>query len=379
MLTPTRPTHQTHSTHRTLQVPANAKHINLRWRLPNNGAFAAAAPQATDHLAEYLAAHASEATEAQEREQPQSTHGSHGAERELQGEGKERTRAHELERELERANARNQELQLRIDTLVRDVAQRESDASKRESFVAELEKTDLAEEHRTLHGHLAAVTAQLESVQANAATLHGRLVHKEAELLAAQAEAAAQRRRVAETEEVLRVSESGSSALEARGYEQYEQLTRAQSEAAEWECKSKRWSKERAGLQQKVDEASRQASRRRDELYFTRTNMLREQLKLRQELEGTLPPRTEGGARLGHTTAQPAVHRHTTTPPSHWTGLDGVARSPRSLDHVADFEAELLHEWRVAEVTVRVRVRVRVRARVPNPIPVPIPNFTSGA
>jgi len=200
------------------------------------------------------------------------------------------------------------------------------------------------------------VTAQLEGVQANAASLHGRLVHKEAELLAAQAEAAAQRRRVAETEEVLRVSKSGSSALEARGYEQYEQLTRAQSEAAEWECKSKRWSKERAGLQQKADEASRQASRRRDELYFTRTNMLREQLKLRQELEGTLPPRSEGGARLGHTTAQPAVHRHTTTHPSHWTGLDGIARSPRSLDHVADFEAELLREWRVAESDAAVEV-----------------------
>ena len=271
-------------------------HINLRWRLPNNGAFAAAAPQPADHLAEYLAAHASEATEAQEREHPHGQRTAHhqgaqGAERELQGEGKERTRAYELERELERANARNHELQLRIDTLVRDLAQRES-------FVADgLESTDLAEEHRTLHEHLAAVTAQLEGVQANAASLHGRLVHKEAELLAAQAEAAAQRRRVAETEEVLRVSKSGSSALEARGYEQYEQLTRAQSEAAEWECKSKRWSKERAGLQQKADEASRQASRRRDELYFTRTNMLREQLKLRQELEGTLPPRSEGGAR----------------------------------------------------------------------------------
>ena len=154
---------------------------------------------------------------------------------------------------------------------------------------------------------------------------------------------------------MLRASKSGSSALEARGYQQYEQLMRAQSDAAEWECKSKRWSKEKAGLQQKIDEATRQASRRRDELYFTRTNMLREQLKLRQELEGTLPPRAEGGARLGHTTAQPAVHRHTTSAGG-WTGLDGVARSPRSLDHVADFETELLHEWRVAEAGAAAEV-----------------------
>ena len=93
------------------QVPGNAKHINLRWRLPNNGAFAATAQQPADHLAEYRAAHASEA-EAQERGQ---LHG-WGAEREpmLQVECmKERARADELALELERANARNQELQLR--------------------------------------------------------------------------------------------------------------------------------------------------------------------------------------------------------------------------------------------------------------------------
>ena len=104
------------------QVPGNAKHINLRWRLPNNGAFAAAAQQPADHLAEYRAAHASEA-EAQERGQ---LHG-WGAERDLMLQVecmKERTRADELALELERANARNQELQLRIDTLVRDLALR---------------------------------------------------------------------------------------------------------------------------------------------------------------------------------------------------------------------------------------------------------------
>ena len=80
-------------------------------------------------------------------------------------------------------------------------------------------------------------------------------------MLAAQADAATQRRRVAETEEVLRESKSGSSALEARGYQQYEQLIRAQSAAAEWESRSRRWSKERADLQQKLDDATRQASR----------------------------------------------------------------------------------------------------------------------
>ena len=276
------------------------KQINLRWRLPNNGAFAAA-PQPADHLADYLAGHASEATEAKERGAEQLQLHGRGADLEaaLQGEGtgSERARADRLELELERANARNQELQLRIDTLVREIGVARDGQAAEPHAPPELRGDALAEEHRTLQEHLVAVTAQLEGVQANAATLHGRLVHKEAELLAAQGEAAAQRRRVAETEEVLRVSKSGSSALEARGYEQYEQLTRAQSEAAEWECKSKRWSKERAGLQQKADEASRQASRRRDELYFTRTNMLREQLKLRQELEGTLPPRSEGGAR----------------------------------------------------------------------------------
>jgi hypothetical protein len=139
-------------------VPGGAK-LNLRWRLPNNGAFAAAALQPADPLAEYLAAHASEATEAQEREQ---LHG-RGAEHEaaLQGEGKERARADELELELERANARNQELQLRIDTLVRDLALRES------SVTDELKPPELrgdglagealAGEHRTLQEHLIAV------------------------------------------------------------------------------------------------------------------------------------------------------------------------------------------------------------------------------
>ena len=139
-------------------MPGGAK-LNLRWRLPNNGAFAAAALQPADPLAEYLAAHASEATEAQEREQ---LHG-RGAEHEaaLQGEGKERARADELELELERANARNQELQLRIDTLVRDLELRES------SVTDELKPPELrgdglagealAGEHRTLQEHLIAV------------------------------------------------------------------------------------------------------------------------------------------------------------------------------------------------------------------------------
>lgn len=321
---------------RCTQVPGNAKHINLRWRLPNNGVFAEAAPQPADYLAEYRATHASEVG-AQERGQLQGW----GAERDpmLQVECmKERTRADELALELERANARNQELQLRIDTLLRDLALRPT--LRTDEPEASGLHGDVAGEQRTLQEQLAAVTAQLEGVQAEAAALHGRLVHKEAELLAAQAEAATQRRRVAETEEVLRESKSGSSALEARGYQQYEQLIRAQSEAAEWESRSRRWSKERADLQQKLNDATRQASRRRDELYFTRTNMLREQLKLRQELEGTLPPRVEGGARLGHTTAQPAVHRHTTTSASHWT-----------VDRV--------------RARVRVMVGVRVRGRPP--------------
>ena len=38
------------------------------------------------------------------------------------------------------------------------------------------------------------------------------------------------------------------------------------------------------------------------------------------------------------------MHRHTTTSASHWTGLDGVARSPRSLDQLQEFETELLYE-----------------------------------
>jgi len=139
-------------------VPGGAK-LNLRWRLPNNGAFAAAALQPADPLAEYLAAHVSEATEAQEREQ---LHG-RGAEHEaaLQGEGKERTRADELELELERANARNQELQLRIDTLVRDLALRESlvtDELKPPELRGDgLAREALAGEHRTLQEHLIAV------------------------------------------------------------------------------------------------------------------------------------------------------------------------------------------------------------------------------
>ena len=38
------------------------------------------------------------------------------------------------------------------------------------------------------------------------------------------------------------------------------------------------------------------------------------------------------------------MHRHTTTSPSHWTGLDDIARSPRSLDQLQEFETELLYE-----------------------------------
>ena len=97
--------------------------------------------------------------------------------------------------------------------------------------------------------------------------------------------------------------------------------------------------------QRQIEEATHAALRRRDELYFTRTNMLKEQVKLQQQLQGTLPPKAEGGARLEMQNAKPVSPRRE----SGGALAAAVARAPRSLDHVMDFENQLIAEWRAAE------------------------------
>ena len=70
---------------------------------------------------------------------------------------KERARADELALELERANARNQELQLRIDTLVRDLALRPTLRTDEPDIIpgASGLNGDVAGEQRTLQEQLA--------------------------------------------------------------------------------------------------------------------------------------------------------------------------------------------------------------------------------
>ena len=121
-------------------------------------------------------------------------------------------------------------------------------------------------------------------------------------------------------------------------------------------------------------DASRSSLRRRDELYFTRTNMLKEQLRLKQELEGTLPPKEPGSPRLNRSTGKPQSPRGGggggggrggrgggrgggggggDSPRGGGRGEGGGGemppRSPRSPDHVQDFEQQIIAEWRAAE------------------------------
>ena len=51
----------------------------------------------------------------------------------------------------------------------------------------------------------------------------------------------------------------------------------------------KKWRAERAQLQRDLTEATRNVGKRRDELYFTRVQLMKEQLRLRSELEHSVP------------------------------------------------------------------------------------------
>ena len=92
--------------------------------------------------------------------------------------------------------------------------------------------------------------------------------------------------------------------------------------------------------------------------------MLKEQLRLKQELEGTLPPKEPGSPRLNQSTAKPQSPRGGGKGGRGGAGKGGGGGgggaggavpqevpppSARSPDHVQDFEAQLIAEWRAAE------------------------------
>ena len=214
---------------------------------------------------------------------------------------------------------------------------------------------------------------ELRAVRARGLQLGGDLLKRTEEL--ADLRAAKSR-----LEEELRKADVRYKVLEARAFDTEALLAAAKERAAEWEAKGKKWRAERAQLQRDLTEATRNVGKRRDELYFTRVQLMKEQLRLRSELEHSVPalhptpapsppqaarheasprrsrrenrtlaemsPRRSRAAKRP-ASASPQARPSGAIPPA--TFVHELApRSPRSTDPPLAFANELLVEWRVA-------------------------------
>ena len=214
---------------------------------------------------------------------------------------------------------------------------------------------------------------ELRAVRARGLQLGGDLLKRTEEL--ADLRAAKSR-----LEEELRKADVRYKVLEARAFDTEALLAAAKERAAEWELRGKKWRAERAQLQRDLTEATRNVGKRRDELYFTRVQLMKEQLRLRSELEHSVPalhptpapsppqaarheasprrsrrenrtlaemsPRRSRAAKRP-ASASPQARPSGAIPPA--TFVHELApRSPRSTDPPLAFANELLVEWRVA-------------------------------
>lgn len=215
-------------------------------------------------------------------------------------------------------------------------------------------------------------TAELNLARVNLAAEQADREHAEQALDAAKAQGKRWR-------ESLQETEARRQALDTRCVAQSSELSTVKAHARELKRRASDFKAEKTALLREVDKNTSSAILRREELYFTRTNMLKEQLRLRGELErkplpdpeppSAEPPNRDFLAKRSWELAPPnpaagpsrtpaadsprqrRVYTPTARPaePPPTTFVHGLSpRNPRSVDPPEEFETELLNEFRAA-------------------------------
>jgi hypothetical protein len=265
--------------------------------------------------------------------------------------------------------ARTEAYHARQEVAHRDAEQRRREALERAAQAKALEAAGID-----------AVDASEAGGSAGAEALRAQLQGCVEEMERLRAEAADAR---AQAERWLAaLAESREAEREARAAAQshLEDGNMLRRRVSEQQGQARVWAKERAALLSEVDRNASGAIRRREELYFTRTNMLKEQLRLRGELERIplpLPssppphscesaaprhpksPPSPRTARAASATARPSPRGKPTNalsaapapPPTFVHGLS--PRAPNSPDNRRAFSEQVMLEYRAAQQAPR--------------------------
>lgn len=178
-------------------------------------------------------------------------------------------------------------------------------------------------QQRSLEGAMEATTMQAQAVEAHAAI---SLETCQAALVCSQGEAAARAADVTEAREhakamrsKLTQAEERNHALDTLAASRLFEIDGLKKQVEELHARAHVWRKERAKILRELDRNTSSSILRREELYFTRTNLLKEQLRLKGELEHNPlplphgPPSPHGTA---HGTARGTAHGTPHGPPS---------------------------------------------------------------
>lgn len=159
--------------------------------------------------------------------------------------------------------------------------------------------------------------------------------------------------------EQLGAAQGKNEALDSRVASVLSEVEAAKAAHRTLKSKEKEWRAERAQLYSEIDKNTTNSIMRREELYFTRTNLLKETARLRTELEvRPLPDPDEvdppywlprDPARLQR--VQTATRRPPKPPPKPF--ICGIApRAPRAMEKGKAFQDEVVSEFRAAEYAV---------------------------
>ena len=151
--------------------------------------------------------------------------------------------------------------------------------------------------HQSIEDELAQREANLEDAKAQferqLGTLRAELRQSQEETAREQAKVGEAREQARRWREQLQESVDRERALDARCVSLASEVETLKANSRSITHQERVWKKERSALLREVDKNTTSAILRREELYFTRTNMLKEQLRLRQEFERRPLPEAE--------------------------------------------------------------------------------------
>ena len=144
-------------------------------------------------------------------------------------------------------------------------------------------------EHESLDDAMQRTTADAQQTQTNAKlaveAAKMELIQSQTETEKAKAEAQEKADQAERWLAKLAETQERERSLNAVAVARLTEIEHLQRQKAQLEANQSTWNKERNVLLQEVDKNASTVIRRREELYFTRTNLLKETLRLRSEIE----------------------------------------------------------------------------------------------